>query len=328
MRHSSITFAQKIIPLLDKGSAYDIIFCSDMLNLPEFLGLIGGRLDNIPSVAYFHENQLTYPNRREVERDQHFSFSNFVTSAAAGQIWFNSQFHLDSYLGALKDFLSKMPDNDLSDLVSSIKEKSSVKYPGIEKANSTARKNEDPHILWAARWEHDKNPDQFFEAIFELAESGEKFKVSVLGESFSDVPEIFFRARERLEGRLEHFGYAESREEYLHILGRSDIVVSTARHEFFGISIVEAIESGALPLLPNRLSYPELLIEAGDPDSSIFFYDGSTKDLVERLTFLCRLVGDGKQQRAGQIVRQSMPRFYWDNLAGTYDNALLGLCRR
>jgi len=36
-------------------------------------------------------------------------------------------------------------------------------------------------------------------------------------------------------------------------------VLSTARHEFFGIAVVEALLAGCLPWLPDRLSYPELL---------------------------------------------------------------------
>ena len=46
---------------------------------------------------------------------------------------------------------------------------------------------------------------------------------------------------------------------YLKILSEADIIVSTAIHEFFGISVVEAIAAGAYPLLPKRLAYPEVL---------------------------------------------------------------------
>ena len=38
-------------------------------------------------------------------------------------------------------------------------------------------------------------------------------------------------------------------------------MLSTARHEFFGIAVAEALRAGCLPWLPARLSYPELLPE-------------------------------------------------------------------
>ena len=63
----------------------------------------------------------------------------------------------------------------------------------------------------------------------------------------------------RLADAIEHWGYVASRAEYLRLLAASDLVISTADHEFFGISVLEAIAAGAFPLLPNRLSYPELI---------------------------------------------------------------------
>ena len=48
-------------------------------------------------------------------------------------------------------------------------------------------------------------------------------------------------------------------QEYAALLWAADLVVSTAIHEFFGVAVVEAIYCGCRPVLPWRLSYPELI---------------------------------------------------------------------
>ena len=54
-------------------------------------------------------------------------------------------------------------------------------------------------------------------------------------------------------------GYVESKNEYWKWLHKADWVLSTAKHEFFGIAVVEALFAGCLPWLPEKLSYKELL---------------------------------------------------------------------
>eukprot|EP00042_Codosiga_hollandica_P031346 m.189829 g.189829 ORF g.189829 m.189829 type:complete len:177 (-) comp53616_c0_seq16:276-806(-) len=49
------------------------------------------------------------------------------------------------------------------------------------------------HVRWICgrnrfgRWEHDKNPEEFFAALFQLQELGLSFHVSVVGQTFSEV---------------------------------------------------------------------------------------------------------------------------------------------
>jgi hypothetical protein len=68
-----------------------------------------------------------------------------------------------------------------------------------------------------------------------------------------------------------------SRDEYIRQLCQSDIAISTATHEFYGISVLEAIRAGCIPLLPNRLSYPELF------PSEYLYEDGKLFDRVKSL---------------------------------------------
>jgi len=50
----------------------------------------------------------------------------------------------------------------------------------------------------------------------------------------------------------------ESKSDYWRILGRSQYAISWAKQETFGIAMAEAAYLGCMPLVPNRLSYPEL----------------------------------------------------------------------
>ena len=52
-----------------------------------------------------------------------------------------------------------------------------------------------------------------------------------------------------------------SKEEYYKLLSRAKVVVSFALQENFGFSILEACYLGCIPVVPNRLVYPELYNE-------------------------------------------------------------------
>jgi glycosyltransferase involved in cell wall biosynthesis len=152
----------------------------------------------------------------------------------------------------------------LGSLIKQIQDKAVILNPGIDfngfPEPDICKRDTDspPVIVWNHRWEHDKNPEYFFNTLYELDKRNVNFGLIVLGQSFQRRPDIFDEARERLSHKTLHFGYVESRQEYIRLLCKADIVVSTARHEFYGISVIEAVRAGCIPVLPNRLSYPEL----------------------------------------------------------------------
>ena len=55
MHGGAITLAEKFNKL---NMQFDLIVCSDMLNLPVFKSLCINKIQNIKFVMYFHENQL------------------------------------------------------------------------------------------------------------------------------------------------------------------------------------------------------------------------------------------------------------------------------
>jgi len=325
MRHAAIAFAEQVAPRLEAGERWDLLFCSDLLDLAGFRGLAAAEVGRLPAVAYFHENQLTYPVRHESERDYHYGFSNMTTGLAARQVWFNSAFNRDSFFGALTDVLKKMPDYQPLDAVARIREKSRVWPQGVAEFPARGPRKPGPlRLLWAARWEHDKDPDSFFAAVELLRQQGSDFRLSIIGEQFREVPEVFERARREFEGHIDRWGYQESRTEYEAALLEADVVVSTAAHEFFGVSIVEAVAAGAYPLLPHRLAYPEIFGADDVTSGDSFFYEGGAQELARRLAVLGERVEHGDLwQGDAQRGRRAVQRFSWARLAPLLDLSLI-----
>jgi glycosyltransferase involved in cell wall biosynthesis len=303
----------------------DLILASDMLNAPVFLSLTGARLASVPLALYFHENQLTYPLQPGEKRDLHFGFINYVSALRADAVFFNSAYHQTAFLDELPRLLKHFPDYSELGSVERIQLKSLVLPLGLDLARFDAfRVERQPRerwrILWNHRWEYDKDPGTFFRAIYQLADEGWDFDLALLGESFRKLPEEFLAARARLPDRIVHFGYAEDWKAYARILCTSDIVVSTALHEFFGTAIVEACYCGCLPVLPSRLAYPELL----PPEAhSRCLYD----DYDELLARLRRVLGRGPETRAFSLANH-FASLDWQQMAPRYDQLLEHTARR
>ena len=113
-------------------------------------------------------------------------------------------------------------------------------------------------ILWPHRWEHDKNPEELLDLARQYSEPL-NLRWTILGQQFQDTPPALEEFERIFADRIDHLGFVPDQSEYWGHLRRCDWVLSTARHEFFGIAVVEAMLAGCLPWLPEKLSYPELL---------------------------------------------------------------------
>ena len=165
-------------------------------------------------------------------------------------------------MDGIAGYLRKATDMHLDRQIEELRGKSVVLYPGIDFSgfDSVARTSDynAPVIVWNHRWEHDKNPETFFETMMQLSADGINFKLIILGQHFIHGPEIFARSRKVLKKHIIHFGYAAEKKEYIRLLHQADIVVSTSIHEFFGMAVLEAVRCGCRPVVPDRLSYCEL----------------------------------------------------------------------
>ena len=316
MQGGAVTLARQAQALRDRP---DMLLATDMLNLPVFLTLAGPALADLPVALYFHENQLTYPLQPGEKRDLHYGFINVVSALRADAVFFNSDYHLGEFFDELPRLLKHFPDFTELWAVEALRKKSEVLPLGLDLAaldrhRPDKRASERPLILWNHRWEYDKDPEAFFRAVYALADEGLDFGLVLLGESFRNQPAEFLEARGRLPDRIVQFGYAEDPAAYARLLWQSDIVVSTALHEFFGAAIVEACYCGCFPILPRRLSYPELIPAERHADC---LYDDD-RGLLDRL----RAAVLEKDRVRAFSLRLAMGCFDWGQMAPGYDDRL------
>ncbi len=313
---------------MEHDSNPDLILATDMLDLTTFLSLTRERTAQIPVAVYFHENQISYPwsaGDRDIlhKRDKHYGFINYVSALAANSVLFNSSYHRESFLAELPKLLKHFPDFREFHNIQVIEEKSHVLHLGMDLFSLDAQKpdlgsqirgNKSPVILWNNRWEYDKNPDDFFKSLDILDEKELDFQVVLLGEKFSRQPEIFNKAQEKIGHRILQSGYVENRSEYIQWLYSSDILSVTSKQDFFGISVVEAVYCGCYPLLPKRLSYPEIFPPEMFPQN---YYD-NFNNLVEKLT---ELVSNPEIIRNIDF-KEHLTKFAWETKAPEYDDFL------
>lgn len=304
----------------------DVLLATSMTDLSGFLGLVRRTpLAGKPAVLYMHENQLTYPIRKEGLRDPGLAWIQFQASLCADRVWFNSEHNRSSWFRALPKFLQGLPEAHGQEQLEALEAKSEVMPVGLSlpwEPPTWEARDEPPILVWNQRWDWDKNPDAFCDLVDALARRIE-LRVVLLGATPQREPPNLTELKARLGDRLLHAGWC-SRAEYEGWLRRATLTVSTARHEFFGISILEAAAFGVLPLLPRRLAYPELF----DPQSFPQLYYRGAGELEEKaLQLLTGSAGsDGESLR--RQLQANAYRFAWTQVAPRYDEQLTAGPRR
>lgn len=301
---------------------FDVLVVTDMCDVATLLG-IGRRLfADIPVALYMHENQLTYPLPPGRKLDVTWPWINYTSMLAADVICFNSDFHRQSVLTALPGLPRRFHDYHELDMVKSLDARSVVLYPGIDLHRldisvPPIKDDGPPIVLWNSRWDYDKQPLVFLEAVSEVIARGHAIRLIVLGEYVDQQADVFERYRHQLADYTIHWGYVPDMQQYCTLLHQADVVVSAAVQEFFGIAVIEAAYAGAVPLLPRRLTYPELLPQMFHADC-LYDDDGQLADQLIHIL-----------QRHSLIDRQELRtwalRFDWQYMAPTYDEIVAGM---
>jgi len=330
IRGNGLSWAYAERDILERG--FDLVIATSMVDLATLRGLVPV-LASVPAIAYFHENQFAYPASEQQFESIEPQMVNLYTALAATRIVFNSEYNRHTFLDGVEVLLAKLPDAVPAAIVEGLAAKATVLPVALEagcfsggdfKAEGRAASQVPAagplHVIWNHRWEYDKGPERLLAIVERLLDRRVEFQLSVLGERFRQVPDAFVNLKRRLDTdsrRLRQWGYIESLDDYRACLNSGDIVLSTAVHDFQGLSMLEAVAAGCLPLAPDRLSYPELFgaefrygVGADDADGEA----NLATDAIERLAL---------QQQEGKLpAAPSVTKFGWPALRPRYAGLL------
>lgn len=333
---------------------YDLLVATSMVDLATLKGLLPSAA-LLPSVLYFHENQFAYP----VNDSQHKSIEPMMvtlySALSATRLCFNSQYNQDSFLYGAAELLSKFPDHVPAGIINDIRKKSRVlpvpleptcffdrTSVSIDKVASGEHHPSDKishktiDIVWNHRWEYDKGPDRLL-AVIEALPKHLVLRFHILGQSFRKHPPQFERIHEVLRQRawLGRWGFVDDINLYRQILRSADIALSTAIHDFQGLSILEAVAAGAIPVVPNRLAYAELFCDIytydsmstmsndknlGVSGSKTVEFEDEIASCVDKIVYLASNVRENHG-----VFAPDLNRLCWTSLRAQYHDLLEGV---
>ncbi len=311
MRGSAVILAEKVAELAGNGYRPDVVLVSDMVDVAALRTFLHSSIGRPPLALYFHESQFTYPDSPQMSADLSYPFLNWTSAVAADAVFFNSSYHRDVFFEELPRLLKGFPDYTHTHLIDSVADRTAVLPVGVDLSWITRDgfRTSPPIVLWNHRWEYDKDPETFADAVRAVAATHD-FRLALAGERFRTVPGVLDELADELAGRIEANDHL-STEAYRSLLLRSDVVVSTALQEFFGVSVVEAIAAGARPVLPDRLSYPCLIPE--EHHAAVLYGPGG-------FTAALRTAVEDPAPVDG--LAEAMAMFDWSVVAPRYDAAL------
>lgn len=294
---------------------YDLLIATSMVDLATLRGLVPG-LAQTPTVVYFHENQFAYPAGRQRQDNMEPLLVPIYSALCANRVLFNSCYNRDTFLAGIESFSRAMPEPVPGQALNDLEQATVIPVSLPETTLNHDTGDDCLNLLWNHRWEYDKDPQLLLEIIRHCQKLNLPMRVHIVGQQFREQPAEFQEMDKLLQqwshssgiGRGE-FGYLDEGK-YRKLLAGCDVVLSTALHDFQGLAIQEACQSGCSPLAPNGLAYPEYL-----PSDCLYERgnNNTAETVAGRLQFLIEQKRNGKplpQAEMGEFSSERVRKRY------------------
>lgn len=321
---------------------YDFLLTTSMTDLSALRGFVPA-LARLPTAVYCHENQFAYPVNPDPRAPRpnpvEPQMLSLYTALCADRLIFNSAYNRETFLQGVAELLCKLPDHVPTGLLERLRNSCVIPVPLSKDVFvpaimpfATITRTAEPHVLniaWNHRWEYDKGPELLLAIAQKLMAQGLRFRLHLLGQRFRQAPASFQELQSLLASYCTehgitpgHCGYVTDREDYCRLLASADVVLSTALHDFQGLSLLEAAALGCTPLAPQRLVYPEYL-------GADFLYAATGDIAAEAQSAVQRLQEWSRHKALGlALPRADVQRFSQPSLQGDYADLLQFLTTR
>lgn len=318
IRGNSLSWAYQQREVLERG--YDLCIATSMVDLSALRGLVPV-LGDYPTILYCHENQFAYPVTEQQYKSVEPQMLNLYSALAADKVVFNSTYNRNTFLQGVDALLAKLPDQVPKGIKALLADKSTVLPVPLSdnNFNQVNSRDDNPKVLsivWNHRWEYDKAPERLFSALKIVVGSGVKIALSVVGQQFRSIPPVFNEMKTYFDAEypesIKCWGFLEQIESYHQLLNGTDVVISTALHDFQGLAVLEAAARGCRPVVPARLCYSEWFADEYLYESHIDSPELEAQALADHLIGLAQLKSSGQWSGAPDVAGLSISHLVGD----------------
>ena len=253
-------------------------------------------------------------HRRPMVATTHGGFFHTDAHARLKRLWFSSVTRLAAR-GYDRIVACSQPDFDMFAPIA--RGNLTLIENGVDLAKFADRASHAPtkNLIAIGRFSFNKKPERLLDAMVELGKHDPEFSLDLIGGEFDWTRETLVTeiAARQLGDRVRlHVGV--SNDEIARIIAGASLFVSASVHEGFGISLIEALSAGLLPVVEANAAFKSFAARAADVVLTDYAQAARAADAI--LQAYARLAADPAATRA-RLVSAARP-FAWPGVAERY----------